>query len=86
MTAACVVALAFAGSAHASTLTVNMNDYDPAVDTTAGQTLATMTVKDTTLTGGGKAVSVDVSLTSLAKNFASTGGGHITFAFNLVRA
>jgi hypothetical protein len=44
-----------------------------------GETLATVTVTD--LLAGG--VSVDVSLTKDAKYFASTGGDHITFAFNL---
>ena len=72
--------LCAANSAQASlqTLTVNMNHYASAVDTTPNETLATMTVKDLA-TGG---VSVDVSLDK-AILFASTGGPHITFAFNL---
>lgn len=60
------------------TLTVNIDQYASAVDHTPGETLATVTIAD--LTGGG--VSVDVSLDK-AIYFASTGGPHITFAFNL---
>ncbi len=60
------------------TLTVNFDQYTSAVDATPHEILATMTVKD--LASGG--VSVDVSLNK-AIYFASTGGPHITFAFNL---
>ena len=72
--------LAIPGSAQAAlqTLTVDLNDYASAVDSTAGQTLAIMTVMD--LVGGG--VSVDFSLDQ-ATFFASTGGPHITLGFNL---
>ena len=74
------VGLCMATGAQASLqmLTVDFNQYAGAVDTTPGETLATMTVKDLA-TGG---VSVDVSLDK-AIYFASTGGPHITFAFNL---
>jgi hypothetical protein len=72
--------LCAASSAQASLqmLTVDFNQYASAVDTTPGEVLATMTVKDLA-TGG---VSVDVTLDD-AIYFASTGGPHITFAFNL---
>ena len=77
---AMAVGLCIATGAQASlqTLTVNMDHYASAVDTTPNETLAIMTVQD--LAGGG--VSVDVSLDK-AILFASTGGPHITFAFNL---
>jgi hypothetical protein len=77
---AMAVGLCAASSAQASLqmLTVDFNQYAGAVDTTPGETLATMTVKDLA-TGG---VSVDVTLDD-ATYFASTGGPHITFAFNL---
>ena len=60
------------------TLTVNIDRYASAVDHTPGKILATVTISD--LAGGG--VSVDLSLDK-AIYFASTGGPHITFAFNL---
>ena len=60
------------------TLTVNIDQYGSAVDHTPGKILATVTISD--LAGGG--VSVDLSLDK-AIYFASTGGPHITFAFNL---
>jgi hypothetical protein len=60
------------------TLTVNIDQYGSAVDHTPGEILATVTIAD--LAGGG--VNVDVSLDK-AIYFASTGGPHITFAFNL---
>ena len=60
------------------TLTINFDQYASAVDSTPHEILATMTVKD--LASGG--VSVDVSLDK-AIYFASTGGPHITLAFNL---
>jgi hypothetical protein len=60
------------------TLTVNIDQYASAVDHTPGKILATVTISD--LAGGG--VSVDLSLDK-AIYFASTGGPHITFAFNL---
>lgn len=63
------------------TLTVNIDRYASAVDSTPNETLATMTVTD--LASGG--VSVDVSLDK-AIYFASTGGPHITLAFNLDKA
>ena len=78
-------ALALAGvfaipvGVHAATLTVDLNDYASGVNSAAGQTLATMTVMD--LAGGG--VSVSFALDSPATFFASTGGNHITAAFNL---
>lgn len=81
---ALVGALAIAGmavtpaEAALQTLTVDINDYASAVDSTPGQTLAILTVQD--LLGGG--VSVDFSLDQ-ATFFASTGGPHITLGFNL---
>ena len=77
---AMAVGLCMATGAQASlqTLTVDFNQYASAVDTTPGEVLATMTVKDLA-TGG---VSVDVTLDD-ATYFASTGGPHITFAFNV---
>jgi hypothetical protein len=81
-----VGALALAGAfaipsgAQAAVLTVDLNDYDTsAVNSPGGVTLATMTVTD--LSGGG--VSVKFALDAPATFFASTGGGHITAAFNL---
>lgn len=71
-------AMAIAAQAHADVLTIKLDQYASAVDLTPGQNLATMTITD--LSGGG--VSVDVALDQ-AKYFASTGGGHITLAFNL---
>jgi hypothetical protein len=59
-------------------LTVNIDQYASAVDHIPGETLATVTIAD--LAAGG--VSVDVSLDK-GIYFASTGGPHITFAFNL---
>jgi hypothetical protein len=72
-----------ASSAEAAlqTLTVNIDQYGSAVDHTPGKILATVTISD--LAGGG--VSVDLSLDK-AIYFASTGGQHITFAFNLDKA
>jgi PEP-CTERM motif len=72
--------LCAASSAQASLqmLTVDFNQYASAVDTTPGEVLATMTVKDLA-TGG---VSVEVTLDD-AIYFASTGGPHITLAFDL---
>jgi hypothetical protein len=65
--------------ASANVLTFDLNQYDTsAVDPTAGQTLAIMTVTDI---GGG--VNVAVALESPAVYFASTGGGHITVGFHL---
>ena len=84
-TSAVAGALALAGifaipvGVQAATLTVDLNDYTSAVNSPAAQTLATMTVMD--LVGGG--VSVSFALNSPATFFASTGGGHITAAFNL---
>ena len=66
--------------AHAALqqLVVKMDQYAAAVDVTPNQVQATLTVKD--LASGG--VSFDVALNN-ATYFASTGGPHITFAFNL---
>jgi hypothetical protein len=68
------------GSAQAAlqTLTVDLDVYDTGAVAPAGETLAVMTVMD--LAGGG--VSVDFTLDQ-ATFFASTGGAHITLAFNL---
>jgi hypothetical protein len=63
------------------TLTINFDQYASAVDSTPHETLATLTVTD--LASGG--VSVDLSLDK-AIYFASTGGPHITLAFNLDKA
>jgi hypothetical protein len=78
--AAAAFALCAAGGARAAleTLTVPIDVYDTSAVAPAGETLATVTVKD--ILGGG--VSVDVSLNQ-AIYFASTGGNHITFAFNV---
>jgi hypothetical protein len=74
------VRLCVATGAQASlqTLTVNFNQYASAIDQTPGDVLAVMTVKD--LAAGG--VSVDLTLDK-ATYFASTGGPHITFAFDV---
>jgi hypothetical protein len=74
------VGLCVATGAQASlqTLTVNFNQYASAIDQTPGDVLAVMTVKD--LAAGG--VSVDLTLDK-ATYFASTGGPHITFAFDV---
>jgi len=80
--AGAIVALAIIATSSAQaalqTLTVNIDQYGSAVDHTPGKILATVTISD--LAGGG--VSVDLSLDK-AIYFASTGGQHITFAFNL---
>ena len=73
-------AFAMPSGAQAAVLTVDLNDYDTsAVNSPGGVTLATVTVTD--LSGGG--VSVKYALDPPATFFASTGGGHITVAFNL---
>ena len=88
-TAALAGALALAGvfaipsGAQAAVLTIDLNDYDTsAVSSPGGVTLTTVTVTD--LSGGG--VSVKFALDAPATFFASTGGGHITAAFNLDKA
>jgi hypothetical protein len=85
-TSAFAGALALAGifavpsGVQAAVLTIDLNDYDTsAVNSPGGVTLTTVTVTD--LSGGG--VSVKYALDSPATLFASTGGGHITVAFNL---
>jgi hypothetical protein len=76
-----VAACCAAGSAQAlERLIIPIDVYASAV-APAGETLANVTIKD--LVGGG--VSVDVSLDQ-AIYFASTGGPHITFAFDLDKA
>jgi PEP-CTERM motif-containing protein len=80
---AMAVGLCAASGAQAAlqTLTVNFDQYASAVDSTPHETLATMTVTD--LASGG--VSINVALDK-AIYFASTGGPHITLAFNLDKA
>jgi hypothetical protein len=73
--------VATGAQASLQTLTVNFNQYASAVDQTPGDVLAVMTVKD--LAAGG--VSVDLTLDK-ATYFASTGGPHITFAFDVDKA
>lgn len=71
--------LAVPSGAQAAVLTIDENVYSTsAVQSPAGSTLAVLTVTD--LAGGG--VSVVDSL-DVATLFASTGGSHITVAFNL---
>jgi hypothetical protein len=74
-----LVACCVSGGAQAALekLTIPLDVYSSSV-APAGETLATVTITD--LLGGG--VSVDVTLDQ-ATLFASTGGPHITFAFNL---
>jgi hypothetical protein len=76
--AAFALAAGLSGVARADVLTIDMNQYGVSVDTTPNQTLAVLTVTD--IVGG---VSVDLSLTSLSSFIASTGGPHITLAFNV---
>ena len=66
------------GTSQAAVLTIDLNDYASAVDPTPGVTQATMTVTDA---AGG----VDVKLTTATSTsfLASTGGGHITIAWNV---
>jgi hypothetical protein len=73
--------LALTGYSQAAVLTIDLNNYASAVDSTPGVTQATMKVTD--LLGGG--VSVDVTLDA-ATFFAATGGGHVTVAWNLDKA
>jgi hypothetical protein len=73
-----VLAIPSGAQAALQTLTINIDQYASAVDPTSGEIQAVVTIKDLA-TGG---VSVDVSLDK-ATLFASTGGPHITFAFNL---
>ena len=68
--------LALAGTSQAAVLTIDLNDYASAVDTSPACSWDD-TVTDTT--GG---VDVKVALDA-ATYFASTGGGHITIAWNL---
>jgi hypothetical protein len=77
--ASAVAVCCVSGGAQAAlqTMTIPLDVYASAV-APAGENLATVTITD--LLGGG--VSVDVSLDK-AIYFASTGGPHITFAFNL---
>ena len=70
----CVVA---AGSAHAATLTFDLNKYAPSVDPTPGQTLAVMTVMD--IAGG---IELNVSVASPAVDFG-TGGVMLAINSNL---
>jgi hypothetical protein len=70
---------ALTGYSQAAVLTIDLNNYASAVDSTSGQLLGTMVATDAT--GG---VDVTVSLTNPATEFfASTGGGHVTIAWNL---
>jgi hypothetical protein len=69
-----------ASHSEAAVLTIDLDNYASAVDTTPGVLMATMTVTD--IAGG---VSVNVALDA-ATFFASTGGGHITVAWNLDKA
>jgi hypothetical protein len=73
--------LALTGYSQAAVLTINLDNYASGVDTTPGVLMATMVVTD--LSGGG--VSVKITLDA-ATYFASTGGGHITVAWNLDKA
>ena len=76
--------LAIPGSAQAAlqTLTVELNDYD--FITPNGQDLAQFKAQD--VATGGVNVTVTLNPTGLPNGpyyFASTGGGHVTVAFNL---
>jgi hypothetical protein len=68
----------FVTAASANVVTFDLNQYASAVDSTAGQTLAVLTLKD--IVGG---VDVKLALQSPATYFAATGGPHITLAFNV---
>ena len=72
--------LALTGYSQAAVLTIDLDNYASAVDTTPGVLMATMVVTD--LSGGG--VSVKITLDA-ATYFAST-GNHITVAWNLDKA
>jgi hypothetical protein len=73
--------LALTGYSQAAVLTIDLDNYASAVDTTPGVLMATMVVTD--LSSGG--VSVKITLDA-ATYFASTGSGHITVAWNLDKA
>src|SRR5271170_7040073 len=73
--------LALTGYSQAAVLTIDLDNYASGVDTTPGVLMATMVVTD--LSSGG--VSVKITLDA-ATYFASTGGGHITVAWNLDKA
>jgi len=64
-------------SVSANTLNINLNNYASAVDSISGVTQANMTITD--ILGG---VRVSVKLDA-AQYWASTGGKHITLAWNL---
>jgi PEP-CTERM motif len=68
---------ALAGHSQAAVLTIDLNDYASAVDTTPGVLMGTMVATDKT--GG---VSVVVTLVN-AQFFAVSGGQHVTIAWNL---
>jgi hypothetical protein len=72
--------IAMAAPSQAAVLTIDLNDYASAVDTTPGQLMGTMVVTDQS--GGGVKVVVTLDTASF---FASTGNGktHITIAWNL---
>jgi hypothetical protein len=72
--------LALTGYSQAAVPTIDLDNYASAVDTTPGVLMATMTVTD--IAGG---VKVKITLDA-ATYFASTGGGHITVAWNLDKA
>ena len=69
--------LALTGFSQAAVLTIDLDNYASAVDTTPGVLMGTMTVTDTT--GG---VNVKVALDA-ATLFAVSGGGHVTIAWNV---
>ena len=70
---------ALTGYSQAAVLTINLNNYASAVDSTSGQLLGTMVATD--VIGG---VDVTVALANpTTEFFAVTGGGHVTIAWNL---
>ncbi len=78
---ACAIIAGFTGMARADILTLNMDRDSSAVDATANQVVAGMTVMNMM-----EGVSADVTLQSPVVHFASTGGPHIGLAFNVDRA
>ena len=71
-----LLALAGGGTSEAAVLTIDLNNYASAVDTTPGVLMGTMTVKD--VSGG-----VDVTVALDTATLFAVSGGHITIAWNV---
>jgi len=79
VSAAAMAMFMTAAPSHAAVLTIDLDNYASAVDTTPGVLMATMTVTD--IAGG-----VKVKITLDAATFFASTGNHITVAWNLDKA